>query len=82
VFSEQAAVDEVLLESTALRDIEKNAKKVAEGLDYMMDNLKYSLHAVSCSCFATTFLCCFAAIMFCCFVAINCHPSVLFCIML
>ena len=30
-----------------LRDIEKNAKKVAENLDYMLDNLRYSLHAVS-----------------------------------
>ena len=30
-----------------LKDIEKNAKKIAENLDYMLDNLRYSLHAVS-----------------------------------
>ncbi|XP_065909724.1 uncharacterized protein [Dysidea avara] len=42
-----AAIDEVLLDNSALRDIEKNAKKVAEALDYMMDNLKYSLHAMA-----------------------------------
>lgn len=30
-----------------LRDIETNAKKVAENLDYMLDNLRYSLHAMA-----------------------------------
>lgn len=30
-----------------LKDVERNARKVAENLDYMLDNLRYSLHAVS-----------------------------------
>lgn len=45
--SNTAAADEILLDDSVLRDIETNAKKVAENLDYMLDNLRYSLHAMA-----------------------------------
>ena len=47
ILPQAAAADELLLDDSVLKDIEKNAKKIAENLDYMLDNLRYSLHAVS-----------------------------------
>ena len=41
---------EVPLDPNALRDLERHAQKVASNLEYIMDNLRNSLHAVGGHC--------------------------------